>query len=135
MRTDVQNPDDVKNMVASTVEKFGRLDIAVNNAGVEQNMKPLLEQSVEDFDFVTNINVRGVWLSLREEIRAMLETGGGSIVNVSSIAGVIGMANMPIYIASKTRGYWSYEINCSRICAAKYSRKCCFTGSYRNSDD
>ena len=101
VRTDVQIEDDVKNMVDTTVEKYGRIDFAVNNAGVEQNMKPLLDQTEEDFDFVTNINVKGVWLSLREEIRAMLKTGGGSIVNISSIAGVIGMANMPIYIASK----------------------------------
>ena len=101
VRTDIQESSDVKNMVAKTVEAYGRLDFAVNNAGVEQYFKPLAEQTQEIYNMVMDTNVKGVWLSMREEIPAMLETGGGAIVNTSSIAGVVGMANGPIYVASK----------------------------------
>lgn len=101
VRTDVQKADDIKNMVAKTIENFGRLDFAVNNAGVEQYFKPLSEQTEEVYNMVMDTNVKGVWMSMKEEIPAMLETGGGSIVNISSIAGVVGMANGPIYVASK----------------------------------
>ena len=101
IRTDVQKAEDVKNMVAGTVEKFGRLDYAINNAGVEQNFTPLPDQTEEDYHFVMDTNVKGVWLSLKEEIPAILESGGGAIVNVSSVAGVIGMPSIPVYIASK----------------------------------
>jgi NAD(P)-dependent dehydrogenase (short-subunit alcohol dehydrogenase family) len=99
--TDVVHESQVKNLVGRTMEKFGRLDIAFNNAGVEQGPTPFLEQSVETYDQVMNVNVKGVWLSMRYEIPAMLKSGGGAIVNTSSIAGVIGVAGAQIYIASK----------------------------------
>lgn len=101
VRTDVRKPEDVEKMVADTVSKFGELNIAVNNAGVEQNFAPLLDQTLEDYDFVMETNVRGVWLSCKHEVASMLKAGGGSIVNVSSVAGVVGMAMAPLYIASK----------------------------------
>ena len=101
VKTDIQKADEVKNMVAKTIEAFGRLDYAVNNAGVEQYFKPLAEQTEETYNLVMDTNVKGVWLSMKEEIPAMLETGGGAIVNTSSIAGVVGMANGPVYVASK----------------------------------
>lgn len=101
VRTDIQKSDDVKNMVAKTIEEFGRLDFAVNNAGVEQYFKPLADQTEEVYNMVMDTNVKGVWMSMKEEIPAMLETGGGAVVNTSSIAGVVGMANGPIYVASK----------------------------------
>lgn len=101
VRTDIQKAENVKNMVEKTVETFGRLDFAVNNAGVEQYFKPLAEQSEDVYHLVMDTNVKGVWMSLKEEIPAMLETGGGAVVNISSIAGVVGMANGPIYVASK----------------------------------
>ncbi len=100
-KADVQIAEDVKNMVAKTIETFGKLDIAVNNAGVEQNFTPLADQTEDDYQFVMDTNVKGVWLSMKEEIPAMLEAGGGAIVNVSSVAGVIGMPTIPLYIASK----------------------------------
>ena len=101
VQTDVAQEAQVENLVGRTLEKFGRLDIAFNNAGIEQVPTPFLEQSVEIYDQVMNVNVKGVWLSMKYEIPAMLKSGGGSIVNTSSIAGVIGMAGAEIYIASK----------------------------------
>jgi NAD(P)-dependent dehydrogenase (short-subunit alcohol dehydrogenase family) len=100
VQADVAQESDVKNLIGRTLEKFGRLDIAFNNAGVEQIPTPLTQQTVESYDQVMNINVKGVWLSMRQEIPAMLKSGG-SIVNTSSIAGVIGMGGMELYIASK----------------------------------
>lgn len=102
VKTDVQIAEEIKNMVAQTIETFGRLDFAVNNAGIEQYFKPLAETSEKVYDMVMDTNVKGVWLSLREEIPAMLKTaGGGAIVNMSSVFGVIGAANGPVYSASK----------------------------------
>ena len=100
-RTDVSKATDVKAMIDQTLATFGRLDFAFNNAGVEQALTPLPEQTEETYDQIMDINVKGVWLSLKNEIPAMLKTGGGAIVNNSSIGGLIGFATMPIYIASK----------------------------------
>ncbi len=101
VRADIRVPEDVKNMVAETVARFGRLDVAFNNAGVEQYFKPLIEQTLEDFDFISETNTRGVWLSMKEEIPAMIKSGGGVIINTSSIFGVVGAAMAPLYSASK----------------------------------
>lgn len=102
VQTDIQNAKEVKNMVKQTVETYGRLDFAVNNAGVEQYFKPLAEQSEKVYDLVMNTNVKGVWMSLQAEIPAILETaGGGAVVNVSSIFGVVGAGLAPLYSASK----------------------------------
>jgi NAD(P)-dependent dehydrogenase (short-subunit alcohol dehydrogenase family) len=101
IKTDVQKAEDVKNMVAKTVLIYGRLDYAVNNAGVEQNFAPLPGQTEDDYQFIMDTNVKGVWLSLKEEIPAILESGGGAIVNISSVFGVVGMAMGPLYVASK----------------------------------
>ena len=99
---DVSKPADVKNLVARTVATYGRLDIAFNNAGIEGGpMVPTAEQDDDDFDRVMDVNVKGVWLSMKHEIPAMLKTGGGAIVNTSSVAGVIGMAGVGPYVASK----------------------------------
>src|SRR6266853_1797176 len=99
--TDVSKAVQVKELVERTMEKFGRLDFAFNNAGIEQEPTPLLEQNEETFDRVMDINVKGVWLSMKYEIPAMLKTGGGSIVNTSSSLGVVGMPGVEIYVASK----------------------------------
>src|SRR4029077_2701029 len=101
VQTDVAQEAQGKNLVGRTLEKFGRLDVAFNNAGIEHTPTPLLEQTVETYDQVMNINVKGVWLSMRHEIPAMLKTGGGAIVNTSSALGVIALAGMEVYIASK----------------------------------
>jgi NAD(P)-dependent dehydrogenase (short-subunit alcohol dehydrogenase family) len=98
---DVSQAAQVEDLVQQTVQNYGRLDLGFNNAGIEHEPTPFLEQSEETFDRVMGINVKGVWLSMKYEIPAMLQTGGGSIVNTSSIAGVIGMAGVEIYAASK----------------------------------
>jgi NAD(P)-dependent dehydrogenase (short-subunit alcohol dehydrogenase family) len=77
--TDVARETHVKNLVGRTPEQFGRLDFAFNNAGIEQVPTPFLEQKVETYDQVMDINVKGVWLSMRHEIPAMLKSGGGPL--------------------------------------------------------
>jgi NAD(P)-dependent dehydrogenase (short-subunit alcohol dehydrogenase family) len=99
--TDVAQEAQVRSLIGRTLEQFGRLDFAFNNAGIEQAPTPFLEQTVEIYDQVMDINVKGVWLSMKYEIPAMLKTGGGSIVNTSSGLGVIGMPGIEIYVASK----------------------------------
>src|SRR6201984_3409903 len=99
--TDVSKAAQVKELVERTMQKFGRLDFAFNNAGIEQEPTPFLEQNEETYDRVMDINVKGVWLSLKYEIPAMLKSGGGAIVNNSSVAGLIGFAMAPLYAASK----------------------------------
>ena len=99
--TDVAQEAQVKNLVARTLEQFGQLDFAFNNAGVDQQPTPLLEQTVETYERVMDINVKGVWLSMRHEIPAMLKSGGGAIVNTSSVAGVIAFPGIEVYAASK----------------------------------
>ena len=101
VQADVSDEEQVKKLVQTTVEHFGRLDIAFNNAGVEGELAPLTDAKVETYNKVFDINVKGVFLSMKHEIPAMLKTGGGSIVNTSSIAGTVGMAGAGIYIASK----------------------------------
>ena len=100
VRADVARDADVKGMVDFTVDKFGRLDIAFNNAGVEW-MGPLDQATEAEYRRVFDINVWGVLNSMRHEIPAMLKTGGGAIVNTSSVAGHVGMGQVSIYTASK----------------------------------
>lgn len=100
VRADVSKEDDVKNLVEATVAKFGRLDIAFNNAGVEW-MGQLVEATEADYRKLFDINVWGVLASMKYEIPAMLKTGGGSIINTSSVAGHIGMAGAGVYVATK----------------------------------
>ena len=90
-KTDVSKESDVKVMIERTLETFGRLDFAFNNAGIEQALTPLPEQTEETYDQIMDINVKGVWLSLKHEVPAMLKTGSGVIVNTSSIGGLVGL--------------------------------------------
>ena len=102
VRTDVSKAADVQALVQKTVEKFGRLDIAFNNAGIEGNWMPIAEQSEEDWDRTIDINLKSVWLSLKYQIRQMLKQGGGGAsVNMASVAGLIGSAGAATYCASK----------------------------------
>jgi NAD(P)-dependent dehydrogenase (short-subunit alcohol dehydrogenase family) len=81
---------------------YGRFDYAFNNAGIEEMMTPFVEQTSDAFDQIMNVNVKGVWLSMKYEIPEMIRCGGGgAIVNMSSVAGLIGFPQMPIYTASK----------------------------------
>jgi NAD(P)-dependent dehydrogenase (short-subunit alcohol dehydrogenase family) len=102
VKSDASRAGDVQSLVEAAVGKFGRLDVAFNNAGIEGNWVPLVDQTEEDFDRVIAINLKGVWLCLKYEIRQMLKQGGGgAIVNMSSVAGLMGSAGAGTYIASK----------------------------------
>jgi NAD(P)-dependent dehydrogenase (short-subunit alcohol dehydrogenase family) len=99
---DVAKAADVETLVKKTVEKFGRVDVAFNNAGIEGNWMPIVEQSEEDWDRVIDINLKGTWLCLKYEIKQMLKQGsGGAIVNMSSVAGLMGSGGAATYCASK----------------------------------
>jgi NAD(P)-dependent dehydrogenase (short-subunit alcohol dehydrogenase family) len=102
LKSDVSKVSDVQSIVQKTVEKYGCLDIAFNNAGVEGAWIPLAEQTEENWDYVHNINLKGLWLCLKHEIQQMTKQGtGGAIVNMSSVAGLMGYAGAGIYVASK----------------------------------
>lgn len=98
---DVAEPVAVETMVSKVVELFGRLDLAVNNAGIGSSAVPLGEVSVEDWRKVVDVNLNGVFYGLRSEIPAMLRTGGGAIVNMSSILGSVGFGGAAAYVAAK----------------------------------
>lgn len=101
VRCDVADADQVKAMVERTVERFGRLDAAFNNAGIEGQPSETAECTPENWDRLLAVNLTGVWQCMVHEIRQMLRQGGGSIVNCSSVAGLRGIAAMPAYVASK----------------------------------
>ena len=101
VRTDVRNDDDVRKLVDQTINRFGRLDIAVNNAGTEGSPGPVTEQTAESYAVTFNTNVLGTLLSMKHELRAMLPQGSGSIVNVSSAYGSVGAPGASVYVASK----------------------------------
>lgn len=101
LRTDVESEGDIEALVDHAVSTYGRLDVAFNNAGIEGLVAPLVDQTDDNFRSVMNINVRGVWLSMKYQIPEMLKTGGGVIVNNSSVAGMIGFGGIGIYCASK----------------------------------
>lgn len=100
-QVDVTEPDQVSAMVADAVERWGRLDFAVNNAGISGRPAPLPEQRLDDWNRMLAVNLTSVFLCLQAEVPAMLDSGGGSIVNTSSAAGLIGFASLPGYVASK----------------------------------
>jgi len=101
VRTDVRKDEDVRNLVDQTVKRFGRLDIAVNNAGTEGTPGPVTEQTAETYSATFDTNVLGTLLSMKHELRVMLRQGSGSIVNVSSAYGSVGAAGASVYVASK----------------------------------
>lgn len=102
VKTDVSKGAEVEALIQKAVEKFGRLDIAFNNAGIEGVWVPIARQSEADWDQTIAINLKGVWLCLKYEIRQMLtQGGGGAIVNMASIAGLAGSAGAGAYSASK----------------------------------
>ncbi|HEX4023493.1 MAG TPA: glucose 1-dehydrogenase [Steroidobacteraceae bacterium] len=101
VRADVRFEAEVLNLVDRTVQRFGRLDVAVNNAGTEGASGPLVEQSIANYDSTFTVNVLGTLLCLKYEMRVMLRQGSGSIINFSSIGGQVGIAGASVYVASK----------------------------------
>jgi NAD(P)-dependent dehydrogenase (short-subunit alcohol dehydrogenase family) len=101
VQTDVRIASQVENMVQQTVKKYGRLDIAFNNAGVEGIMARLIRTTEELFDEVVDTNFKGVWLSMKYEIPVMQQQGGGVIINNSSVSGVATAERLAVYSGSK----------------------------------
>jgi NAD(P)-dependent dehydrogenase (short-subunit alcohol dehydrogenase family) len=127
MRADVTRGQDMADLVKSAVDRYGRLDIMVNNAGIFTRLAPIHEKTEEEYDFTMNVNAKGVWNGCQQAIRQFLRQGdGGKIINIVSIAGIIGLANEPAYCASKgaaanlTRqlaiDYGPHRINVNAIC-------------------
>jgi NAD(P)-dependent dehydrogenase (short-subunit alcohol dehydrogenase family) len=98
---DVSRPEQVEAAVARTVEVFGRLDIAFNNAGVENKASPVAEIELAEWDRILDINLRGTFLCMKHQLAQMLRQGGGVVINTSSGAGVRGVAGGAAYAASK----------------------------------
>ncbi len=99
---DVAHGDDVKTALHAVVERFGRLDIAFNNAGIEQPIKPAHEISDEEWDRLVAVNLRGAFVSMKHEIELMLQHGGGAIVNIGSVNGQAGRYGQVNYAAAKS---------------------------------
>jgi NAD(P)-dependent dehydrogenase (short-subunit alcohol dehydrogenase family) len=102
VKTDVSTASDVEALIQRAVTEYGHLDIAFNNAGIEGAFGPIIRQSEEEFDQTISINLKGVWLCLKYEIRQMLkQSTGGAIVNMASVLGLVGSAGVSAYSASK----------------------------------
>ena len=101
VRADVSNPSDCQAMVDATLEKYGRLDIAFNNAGIGGETNLTADYSIAGWQKVIAVNLSSVFYCMKYEIPAMLKTGGGAIVNMASILGQVGFENSPAYVAAK----------------------------------
>src|SRR5271163_2258515 len=100
-RADVRKDDEVRALVDKTVARFGRLDVAVNNAGTEGRVGPITDQTAESYAATFDTNVLGVILSMKHEVRAMQGQGSGAIINISSTYGHEGAAGASVYVGSK----------------------------------
>ena len=101
INADVRNEDDVRALVDETVARFGRLDVAVNNAGTEGQVGPITDQTAQTYAATFDTNVLGVLLSMKHQVRVMQEQGSGNIVNISSTYGHEGAAGASVYVGSK----------------------------------
>ncbi|MGB3514131.1 MAG: SDR family oxidoreductase [Microcoleaceae cyanobacterium] len=116
VKTDVSQAKEVEALVNKTVDIYGRLDCAFNNAGVTK-MCSLIDSGEDDWDYIMNINLKGVWLCMKYEIAQMLKQGSGAIINTSSVAGAIGVVNFSVYSASK-----SGVIGMTKAAAVEYAK-------------
>jgi NAD(P)-dependent dehydrogenase (short-subunit alcohol dehydrogenase family) len=98
---DVSNPSEVEALIAKVVETYGRIDCAFNNAGIEGQMSNTAECSIENWNRVIAIDLTSVFLCMKFELAQMIKSGAGSIVNTASVAGILGLANAPAYVAAK----------------------------------
>ena len=119
IEADVTQSSSTQNMVQKTLERFGGLDVAFNNAGGGTRPKPLADVSPEEFSESLSVNLTGTFLSMRDEIKAMLARGAGAIVNMSSTAGLQGVAGLAPYCAGKHA-----VIGLSKAAALDYADKC-----------
>lgn len=118
VNVDVSDAASVDDMIVECIDRFGRLDIAINNAGVELEWAPIAAGDEAQFDKIIAVNLKGVWLCLRAEIRQMLRQSGGAIVNTASIAAMAAAPNMAAYSASKHG-----VIGLTRTTAVEYAKK------------
>lgn len=116
--TDVADPAQVERLHQEITTTFGRLDAACNNAGIEGELAPTADCPLENFDRVISINLRGLFLCLREQLRMMRDQGSGAIVNMASVAGLVGFAGLPAYCASK-----GGVIQLTRAAAVEYAER------------
>ncbi len=98
---DVANEKEVETLIARTVDQYGRLDCAFNNAGIRGDLRRIAKLTLDDFERLYSVNQKGVWLCMKHEIRQLLEQGGGAIVNNASTAGLVGVEALSGYAASK----------------------------------
>lgn len=101
VEADASDPEDMKYLVEETLDTFGRLDYAVNNAGISEQAGSLTEKTLEEFREVIELNMVGLWSGMKEQIPAILESGGGAIINNSSTTGLIGVSGLEVYSGSK----------------------------------
>ena len=117
-KTDVTSAEDVSTLTALALDKFGRLDIAFNNAGIMHDALPTDQLDDDAFQAVMNVNVRGVWLGMKYQIPAMLSNGGGSIINTASVLGLTAVPNNAAYVASKHA-----VLGLTKVAALEYGSK------------
>lgn len=117
VKADVSRDAEVEALVAKTVATYGWLDCAFNNAGIEEESKPIGECEEALFDRIMAINVKGAWLCMKHEIRQMLRQGGGAIVNTASVAGLVGAPLQGVYAASKHA-----VVGMTKTAAAEYGK-------------
>ena len=115
---DVRNESEIKAFVDGCVAKYGRIDVAFNNAGIESAPKTVAEQSFEDWENVMNTNARGVFLSMKYELPVMLDAGGGAIINNASVSGHVGFGTISPYSASKHA-----ILSLTKVAALEYADK------------
>ncbi|MEC7762140.1 MAG: glucose 1-dehydrogenase [Pseudomonadota bacterium] len=118
VHTDVSRTQDVEHLIASTIDTFGRLDMACNNAGFDGPIGRLLDQTEDALSQVLAVNVHGTFNCMRAEIAHMLTAGGGAIVNIASVAGLVGMPKMSLYSAAKHA-----VVGLTRTAAIEYAAK------------
>jgi NAD(P)-dependent dehydrogenase (short-subunit alcohol dehydrogenase family) len=117
VQADVSSDEQVRKMIQTIIDQFGRLDFACNAAGIGGKLIPTADVTEEDFDFTLAINLKGVWLCMKYQIHQMLKQGSGAIVNISSINGLTGTPNAAIYSASK-----SGVISLTKSAALEYAK-------------
>lgn len=115
---DVTQAEAVESLVDGTVNAYGRLDIAMNNAGVGGKLRRTIDTQEDDYHLIMDVNVKGVWLGMKYQLPQMLRQGGGVIVNTSSAAGLIGSHSLSLYSASKHA-----VIGLTKSAALEYARK------------